>query len=154
MFQALSSDLDGISKLSNPSITANSSSQTIPETPPSARSELPIEATTPPQDKDQLVLSFKNFLEDFKNDDGDIKYVKIAKEIIAYKRNELHIQIEDIIKHNQFLREKMSSDYYGMFNHLSSAFKIVMEENVDSSSGKNYFFLINLDQESKKAKMM
>jgi hypothetical protein len=45
------------------------------------------EATPLLQDMEQLALSFKNFLEDFKNDDGEIKYIKIAKESIAYNRN-------------------------------------------------------------------
>ena len=152
-FQTLS-NLDGISTLSSPSTTASSSSQSLSRTPPSASSKLYIGTTPPLQDKDQLALSFRNFLEDFKDDAGDFKYVKIAKEMIAYNRNELQIQIEDILKHNQFLSEKISSDYYGMYNHLTSAFKIFMEENVDSSSGKKYFFLINLNQESKKAKIM
>ena len=116
-FQALSSNLDGISTLSNSSTTANPSSQQLPKSPPIARSKLPIEATPRLQDKDQLALSFMNFLEDLKNDDGDIKYVKIAKEMIAYNRNELQIQIGDILKHNKLLGDQ---DYQWLLRNVQS----------------------------------
>ena len=78
----------------------------------------------------------------------------MAKEMITYNRSELQIQISDISKHNQFLSDKITSDYYGVFNNICSAFNTFMEDKVDSSSGKKYFFRINLDPESKKSKMM
>ena len=76
-----------------------------------------------------------------------MKYVKNAKEMIAFSRNELQIQIEDTYKHNQVLGDKIENYYHGMYNSLRSAFKVFMAENVDSSS-------INLGQESKKPKKM
>ena len=43
---------------------------------------------------------------------------------------------------------------YGVFNNMCSGFNTFMEDKVDKSSGKKYFFRINLDQESKKSKMV
>ena len=119
--------------------------------PQSAKSKLPIQATPPLQDKNQLSLSFTNLLEDFKNDDGDVKSIKLAKEMISYNKNEMQIKIEDIYTHNQFLSDKISNDYYGMYNSISSAFQDFMAENVDSLIGKKYFFQIDLDYDLKKA---
>ena len=58
--------------------------------------------------------------------------------MISYIRNEMH---------NQFLSDKISNDYYGMYNSISSAIQDFMAENVDSLSGKKYFFWIDLDQD-------
>jgi hypothetical protein len=95
-FQAFSSSFLGIttlrSTLSNPSTmdtsaSADSSPKQLPRSPPSSKSKLLSQATPPLQDKNQLSLSFRFFLEDFKNDEGDKKYIKLAKEMISYNRN-------------------------------------------------------------------
>ena len=57
------------------------------------------------------MLSFKNFREDLRYDDGDVKYLKLAKRMIIFKNNVMEIQIEDIHKHYQFLSDKIRNDY-------------------------------------------
>ena len=85
------------------------------------------------------MLSFKNFLEDFRNDDDDVKHLNLAKGMIIYNRNVIQLQIEDIQKHNQFLRK----DYYGVFNSLTFAFRNVMHDSVESTSEKEYHILLD-----------
>ena len=156
-FQALASNLDGISSLWNSSTfdlssSTDFSSKTFPRTPPSPASKLPSPATPPPQDKELLTLSFRNFLEDFRNSDGDVKYLRRAKEMISYSRKVMDIEIDDIQKHNQFLSDEVRKDYYGLYNSLTSAFRNFMADKVDSTSGKEYHILIDLDKGLKKQK--
>ena len=108
-----------MSTLSNPSTIDTSASvdsipKPLPRSQQSAKSKLPIQATPPLQDNNQLSLSFTNLLEDFKNDDGDVKSIKLAKEMISYNKNEMQIKIEDIYKHNQFLSDQQClSKFHG-----------------------------------------
>ena len=160
-FQALqdpeSSNLDEISTLSRtstfdlPSSAPPSSSTPNIRSSPNRSKTLSTEPNTrtpsrttlqtpPPQD---LKLGFKNFLEDFRNEDGDFKYLKIAKEMIIYNRNVMQIQMEDILKHNQFLSDEIRNDYYGVFNSLTTAFRNFMHDNVDSTSEKEYHILLD-----------
>jgi hypothetical protein len=96
--------------------------------------------TPPPQD---LKLGIKNFFKDFKNENGDIKYLKLAKEMIIYNRNVMQIQMEDILKHNQFLSDEIRNDYYGVFNSLTTAFRNFMHDNVDSTSEQEYHIILD-----------
>ena len=63
--------------------------------------------------------------------------------MIIFNRNVMHIQMEDIQKHNQFLSDKVKEDFYGLFNSLTFAFRSFMQDNVDSTSGKEYHILID-----------
>ena len=83
-----------MSTLSNPSTIDTSASvdstpKPLPRSQQTAKSKLPIQATPPLQDNNQLSLSFRNFVEE---------------EMISYIRNEMH---------NQFLSDKISNEYYG-----------------------------------------
>ena len=110
-------------------------SRAIP--PPSPPSSTP--ATPPPQNDIQLCISFKNFLEGFKNEDREFKYIKSAKEMVAFSGNVLQVTIKDLEKHNQFLSEKVKSDYLGVHSSLNSAFKKFMAENVERSDKRDYY---------------
>ena len=96
-------------------------------------------STPPPQSSEQLTFSFRNFLEDFKNEDNESKFLKLGKEMVAYNGNVMHISMKDLYKHNQFLSEKVKSDYMGIYSSLASALRMFMLENIEKTSGKDFY---------------
>ena len=53
------------------------------------------EASSPPMNLVQLRISFKNFLSDYKDENDDVKYLKMGREMVIYNRNVMHISIQD-----------------------------------------------------------
>ena len=83
----------------NPEIKSKNSTSTP--------SELEPPTTTPPQTELQLTLIFRNF---------ELKYLKLAKEILIFYSNKIHVSIKDLKQQNQTF----------------------LAENVDKSSGKRF----------------
>ena len=74
--------------------------------------------------------------------------MKIAKEMVTFNKNVMNVSLKDIHKHSQVLSEKVKNDYYGIYSSFSSAFRTFMAENVDSTSGREYYLIIDLDQQT------
>jgi hypothetical protein len=137
---------DSNQNISNLTVSTSAPSQiTCPPTVPAARDPprtspgVPAPGSPPPQDLTQLNISFRNFLDDFKSEDGDLKYLKQAKEMVSFQGNVLHIDMKDMHKHNQFLSERVRNDYHGVFSSFTSGLRTFLAENIDGTRGKEYY---------------
>ena len=81
-------------------------------------------------------------MEDFLDEEGELKYIKLAREMNTFNRNMMHVSVKDMEKHNQFLSEKVKSDYMFVFPSLNAAFRTFMQENVEKSSGRDFYLSI------------
>ncbi|XP_012251592.2 DNA replication licensing factor Mcm6 [Athalia rosae] len=63
---------------------------------------------------------FQDFLEEFK-EDGEIKYLEPAKELISPERSTLEISFDDIEKYNQVLSTSIIEEYYRIYPYLCQA---------------------------------
>ena len=90
-----------------------------------------------------MKISFRNFLSDFKDKNDEQKYVKLAREMISYNQNVMHIPISDIEEYNQHLSEKIRADCVSMVSSFHSDLKTFMSENVVQTFGKDFYLSIN-----------
>ena len=58
--------------------------------------------------------------------------------MVAYNGNVMHVSMKDLYKHNQFLGEKVKSDYMGVYSSLSSALRMFMLENIGKDFRKGF----------------
>ena len=63
---------------------------------------------------------FQDFLEEFK-EDGELKYLAPAKELVSPERNTLEVSFEDIEKYNQELSTVIIEEYYRVYKYLCQA---------------------------------
>ncbi|XP_032667167.1 DNA replication licensing factor Mcm6 [Odontomachus brunneus] len=63
---------------------------------------------------------FQDFLEEFK-EDGEVKYLEPAKELISPERCTLEISLEDIETYNQVLARTIVEEYYRIYPFLCQA---------------------------------
>ena len=105
----------------------------IPKSPASAGSSTP--RTPPPSTLCQLRISFRN--SDFKDENNEVKYLKLAKELKVYHVNVMHISIDDLHAFNLNLSENIRNDYLGLFSSLCSELKTFMKEEVGDTSGRD-----------------
>jgi hypothetical protein len=108
----------------------------------SLQSLSPSRATTPPSsdpgtptplDFDQISRSFRNFLEDFRDEEKQPKYINQIKENIAYSRNVIHVSMLILNHRNPFLCEQIRTNYYRLLFFLTCALHTFVAENVDAS---------------------
>ncbi|XP_011495965.1 PREDICTED: DNA replication licensing factor Mcm6 [Ceratosolen solmsi marchali] len=63
---------------------------------------------------------FQNFLEEFK-EEGEVKYLEPAKELVSPERSTLEVSFEDIEKYNQVLSTTIIEEYYRIYPYLCQA---------------------------------
>ena len=123
------------------SLLSQSLASTLCTVPTPSDPETP---STPPRfSLCQNKISFRNFLSDFKDENNEYKYVKLAKDMISYNMNVMHISIADIKQYNQHLSENIQADYLGMISSFHSDLKTFMSENVEQTFGKDFYLSIN-----------
>ncbi|XP_065665175.1 zygotic DNA replication licensing factor mcm6-A isoform X2 [Hydra vulgaris] len=78
-----------------------------------------------PRVKDELAERcqklFQDFLEEYKDDDGDLKYLAEAQELIRPERNTLVISFHDLEKYKSELATTIQEEYYRVFPYLCRA---------------------------------
>ena len=113
----------------------------LPSLSPARASTPPSSApgTPTPLNFDQLSRSFRNFLEDFRDEKKQPKFINQAKEIIAYRGNVMHVSMLDLDHHNPFLCEQIKTSYYSMLFSLTHAVNLFVAENVDASHRTEFY---------------
>ena len=89
--------------------------------------------TPTPLDFDQISRSFRNFLEDFRDEMKQPKYINQVKETIAYSRKVIHVSMLDLHHHSSFLCEQIRTNYYRLLFSLTCELHTFVAEHVDAS---------------------
>ncbi|KAL3267188.1 hypothetical protein HHI36_011325 [Cryptolaemus montrouzieri] len=63
---------------------------------------------------------FQDFLDEFR-EDGDIKYLDLAKELLNQERSTIEVSFEDVEKYNQNLATSIIEEYYRIYPYLCQA---------------------------------
>ena len=70
--------------------------------------------------------------------------MKLAKEMISYNKNVMHVSIGDIEEYNQHLSDNIRADFLGMISSFHSDLKTFMSENVEQTFDQDFYLSINL----------
>ncbi|KAJ8665405.1 hypothetical protein QAD02_007067 [Eretmocerus hayati] len=64
---------------------------------------------------------FQDFLNEFKDEDGEVKYLEPIKELTNIERSTLEVSFEDLEKYNQMLSTTVIEEYYRVYPFLCTA---------------------------------
>ncbi|XP_003425529.1 DNA replication licensing factor Mcm6 [Nasonia vitripennis] len=81
---------------------------------------------------------FQNFLEEFK-EEGEVKYLEPAKELVSPERSTLEVSFEDIEKYNQFLSTTIIEEYYRVYPYLCQAVFNYVKDHEHHTKEKEYY---------------
>ena len=70
--------------------------------------------------------------------------MKLAKEMISFNKNVMHVSIADIEVYNQHLSDNIRADVLGMISSFHSDLKTFMSENVEQTFDQDFYLSINL----------
>ncbi|BES97126.1 DNA replication licensing factor [Nesidiocoris tenuis] len=81
---------------------------------------------------------FQDFLEEFK-EDGEVKYIDLAKELTSIERCTLEVNFEDVEKYNQNLATAIIEEYYRIFPYLCRAVKNFVKDHGEVHANKEFY---------------
>ncbi|KAF0299152.1 Zygotic DNA replication licensing factor mcm6-A [Amphibalanus amphitrite] len=88
---------------------------------------------------DRCQKLFQDFLEEWKDHSGEIKYLEAAKELVKPERNTLQVSFEDIQRFNQSLATTIQEEFYRVHPFLCRAVRIFAKDRGGVSVEKEYY---------------
>lgn len=88
---------------------------------------------------DRCQKLFQDFLEEFKSENGEVKYVEDARNLIKPERNTLQVSFVDVEKFNQSLSTTIQEEYYRVFPYLCRAVRNFVNDRVDVVEDKEFY---------------
>lgn len=88
---------------------------------------------------DRCQKLFQDFLEEFRNDSGELKYNEDAKELIKPERNTLQVSFLDVETFNQNLATTIQEEYYRVFSYLCRAVRNFVKDRAEVSVDKEFY---------------
>ncbi|RXG70679.1 DNA replication licensing factor MCM6 [Armadillidium vulgare] len=87
---------------------------------------------------DRCQKLFQDFLEEFE-DEGEIKYLEEAKDLIKPEKNTLEISFTDIEKYNQNLATTITEEYYRLYPFICRALQNFVKDHAEVFVEKEYY---------------
>ncbi|RXM99295.1 Zygotic DNA replication licensing factor mcm6-B [Acipenser ruthenus] len=113
----------------------------------------PTAGATGQQIKDDLAEKcqklFQDFLEEFQNSDGDVKYLREAEELIRPERNTLLVSFADLEQFNQELATTIQEEYYRVYPFLCRAVRSFARDHGNMIPANKEFYLAIQDLPSR-----
>ncbi|MGH0148484.1 UNVERIFIED_CONTAM: hypothetical protein FKN15_013519 [Acipenser sinensis] len=113
----------------------------------------PTAGATGQQIKDDLAEKcqklFQDFLEEFQNSDGDVKYLRDAEELIRPERNTLLVSFADLEQFNQELATTIQEEYYRVYTFLCRAVRSFARDHGNMIPANKEFYLAVQDLPSR-----
>jgi DNA replication licensing factor MCM6 len=81
---------------------------------------------------------FQDFLEEYK-EDGEIKYLEPARELLSQERSTIEISFEDLEKYNQNLATTVIEEYYRIYPYLCQAVSNFVKDRSDLKKNKECY---------------
>ncbi|XP_051875843.1 DNA replication licensing factor MCM6 [Pristis pectinata] len=98
------------------------------------------------QVKDELAEKcqklFQDFLEEFQNSDGEVKYLHDAEELIRPERNTLAVSFVDLEQYNQQLATTIQEEFYRVYPHLCRAVRNFARDHGNIPQNKEFYVAI------------
>ncbi|XP_064420055.1 DNA replication licensing factor MCM6 [Latimeria chalumnae] len=95
------------------------------------------------QIKDELAEKcqklFQDFLEEFQNSDGEIKYLRDAEELIRPERNTLTVSFLDLEQFNQQLATTIQEEFYRVYPYLCRAVRNFAKDHGNIPPSKEFY---------------
>uniref|UniRef100_A0A803TZ54 DNA replication licensing factor MCM6 n=1 Tax=Anolis carolinensis TaxID=28377 RepID=A0A803TZ54_ANOCA len=82
---------------------------------------------------------FQDFLEEFQNSDGEVKYLRDAEELIRPERNTLIVSFEDLEQSNQQLATTIQEEFYRVYPYLCRAVKTFARDHGNVPPNKDFY---------------
>nr|XP_030738874.1 DNA replication licensing factor MCM6 [Globicephala melas] len=82
---------------------------------------------------------FVDFLEEFQNSDGEIKYLQLAEELIRPERNTLVVSFLDLEQFNQQLSTTIQEEFYRVYPYLCRALKTFVKDRKEIPLAKDFY---------------
>ncbi|XP_078084173.1 zygotic DNA replication licensing factor mcm6-B-like [Mustelus asterias] len=85
---------------------------------------------------------FQDFLEEFQNSDGEVKYLHDAEELIRPERNTLAVSFVDLEQYNQQLATTIQEEFYRVYPHLCRAVRNFAKDHGNIPPNKEFYVAI------------
>ncbi|XP_078259521.1 DNA replication licensing factor MCM6-like [Rhinoraja longicauda] len=85
---------------------------------------------------------FQDFLEEFQNSDGEVKYLHDAEELIRPERNTLAVSFVDLELYNQQLATTIQEEFYRVYPHLCRAVRNFARDHGNIPQNKEFYVAI------------
>ncbi|XP_019410019.1 PREDICTED: DNA replication licensing factor MCM6 [Crocodylus porosus] len=82
---------------------------------------------------------FQDFLEEFQNSDGEVKYLRDAEELIRPERNTLIVSFVDLEQFNQQLSTTVQEEFYRVYPYLCRAVKTFARDHGNVPPNKDFY---------------
>jgi DNA replication licensing factor MCM6 len=90
---------------------------------------------------EQCQKRFQDFLEEWKDEGEEPKYLAPARELVKPERNTLQVSMKDIERHSGNLSQTIISEYYRVYPYLCAAVKNFVKDHVDNEVDNKDFYL-------------
>jgi len=97
---------------------------------------------------EQCQKRFQDFLEEWKDEGDEPKYLQPARELAKPERNTLQVSMKDVERHSQNLGMTIQTEYYRVYPYLCNAVKNFVKDHVDSELENKDFYLSLTDVDS------
>ncbi|KAL8183249.1 UNVERIFIED_CONTAM: MCM DNA helicase complex subunit mcm6 [Gekko kuhli] len=99
------------------------------------------EGQTPIRDEvaEKCQKLFQDFLEEFQNSDGEVKYLHDAEELIRPERNTLIVSFVDLEQFNQQLATTIQEEFYRVYPFLCRAVKTFAKDHGNVPPNKDFY---------------
>ncbi|XP_071550346.1 zygotic DNA replication licensing factor mcm6-B [Panulirus ornatus] len=87
---------------------------------------------------DRCQKLFQDFLEEFQ-EDGEVKYLEDARDLVKPERNTLEVSFVDIDKYNQNLATTIVEEYYRVYMFLCRAVRNFVRDHAEVTVEKEYY---------------
>lgn len=88
---------------------------------------------------DRCQKLFQDFLEEFRNEKNELKYIEDARNLVKPERNTLQIHFPDIERFNQNLAQAIQEDYYRIYPYLCNAVRNFVKDRVEVNVEKQFY---------------
>ncbi|XP_075685344.1 DNA replication licensing factor MCM6 isoform X1 [Rhinoderma darwinii] len=96
-----------------------------------------------PQVRDEVAEKcqklFQDFLEEFQNPDGELKYKNEAEELIRPERNTLLVSFQDVEQFNQQLATTVQEEFYRVYPYLCRAVRAFARDHGNVPQNKEFY---------------
>ncbi|XP_042683302.1 DNA replication licensing factor MCM6 [Centrocercus urophasianus] len=82
---------------------------------------------------------FQDFLEEFQNSDGEVKYLRDAEELIRPERNTLTVSFVDLEQFNQQLSTTVQEEFYRVYPYLCRAVRTFARDHGSVPASKDFY---------------
>lgn len=105
--------------------------------------DVTIHQTGPAKIKDDVAdrcqKLFQDFLEEFQDENFELKYVEDARNLVKPERNTLQVSFVDVEKYNQNLATTIQEEYYRVYPYLCRAVRNFVKDRADVHVEKQFY---------------